>query len=101
MRRAEGERQRWKRVSLPHRRAGCCMRRCGGDGGGSWSCVDPPHRLPMPRPADLCKAGDHCVRLCTDVGYVIARATTWAFWANLGVFGLPVAYVFIENFFTQ
>jgi hypothetical protein len=60
MRRAEGERQRWKRVSLPHRRAGCCMRRCGGDGGGSWRCVDPPHRLPMPRPISAKPATTVC-----------------------------------------
>lgn len=33
--RAEGERKRRKRVFLPHHRAGGCMRRCDGDGGGS------------------------------------------------------------------
>lgn len=79
MRRAEGERQRRKRVTLPHRRAGCCIRRCGGDGGGSFKLRGSPTPSPVDT-ADLCKAGgrragDYCVRRRG----LDCWATTWAF----------------------
>jgi hypothetical protein len=70
MRRAEGKGQRWKRVSLPHRRTDCCMRRYSG-GGRSLELW-----IPSPVPAADLSANRRPTTVCADGAFYIFAITT-------------------------